>query len=135
MLMHNTPIVIINGDVGMMGEGGSSGKHKILVVNCSADTTENLVKTLTKLSEMKETLSERLNEEFSVLRSRGIIDYTLTGMFYESDTFWSYEKSVKDENDLYGEVVSYNSPEEVDGLTEYVYNMLHERYKRDPAMK
>ena len=135
MLMHNTPIVIINGDIGMMGEGGSSGKHKILVVNCSADTTENLIMTLTEFSEMKETLSERLNEEFSVLRSRGVIEYTLAGMFYESDTFWSYEKSVKDENDLYGEVVSYNSPEEVDGLTEYVYNMLHERYKRDPAMK
>lgn len=135
MLMHNVPIVIINGAVGMMGGGEPDGKQKILVVNCSADTTENLIKTLTKFSEMKETLSERLNEEFSVLRSRGTIEYTLAGMFYESDIFWAYEKSVKDENDLYGEVVSYNSPEEVDGLTEYVYNMLHERYERDPAMK
>ena len=135
MLMHNVPIAIINGDVGEMGAAEDSSSHRILVVNCSADTTENLITTLTKFSEMKEILSERLNNEFSVLRSRGTIEYTIAGMFYESDTFWAYEKSVKDENDLYGKVVSYNSPEEIDGLTKYVYSTLYKRYERDPAMK
>lgn len=135
MLMHNVPIVIMNGDVGDMGSEEDSSKHKILVVNCSADTTENLIMTLTKFSEMKEILSERLNEEFSVLHSRGTIEYTLAGMLCNSDIFWTYEKPVKDENDLRDKVVSYNSPEEIDGLTKYVYNTLYERYERDSAMK
>lgn len=135
MLMHNTPVVIMNGEVGTMGDEESSGNHKIVIVNCSADTTENLIKTLTKLSEMEETLEERLIEEFNTEHVRDTIKYTLTGMFYDSDTFWAYEKPIKDENDLYDRVVSYNSPEEIDGLTEYIYNMLHNRYERDAAMK
>lgn len=135
MLMHNAPIVIMNGDVGDIGNEEDSSSHKILVVNCSADTTENLIRTLTKFSEMKEILSERLNEEFSVLRSRGTIEYTLAEMLRNSDIFWTYEKPVKDENDLYGKVVSYNSPVGIDGLSKHIYNTLYERYERDQEMK